>query len=144
MTEVAFHFNVPNKLAYTCRLLRKGLASGAKFVVTGTSDVLESLNVDLWEISPTDFLPHCVKPASTSVDEKSPVILVQSLQSVPHHEVLINLDTHIPDGFERFQRVIEIVSKDDDDKFDARLRWKQYASSGFALTRHDLDRKAVP
>ena len=27
MTEVAFHFNVPDKLHYTCRLLRKARAA---------------------------------------------------------------------------------------------------------------------
>ena len=143
MTEVAFHFNVPDKRAYTCRLLRKALATGAKIVVTGTSDALQKLDADLWDVSPTDFLPHCAESASSGVVTKSPVILVQSLQSVLHHEVLINLDVAIPDGFERFQRVIEIVSKDDDDKFGARLRWKQYASSGFALTRHNFDRTAI-
>jgi hypothetical protein len=35
MTEIAFHFNVPDKLAYSCRLLRKAYLSGARVVVTG-------------------------------------------------------------------------------------------------------------
>ena len=30
MTEIAFHFNAPDKLAYACRLLRKAVASGAR------------------------------------------------------------------------------------------------------------------
>ena len=30
MTEIAFHFNVPDKLAYSCRLLRKAYLSGAR------------------------------------------------------------------------------------------------------------------
>ena len=32
MTEVAFHFNAPDKQAYACRLLRKAVAGGARFV----------------------------------------------------------------------------------------------------------------
>ena len=34
MTEVEFHFNVGDKLAYSCRLLRKARAGGAKIMVT--------------------------------------------------------------------------------------------------------------
>ena len=30
MTEVQFHFNVPDRLVYACRLLRKALRSGAR------------------------------------------------------------------------------------------------------------------
>jgi DNA polymerase-3 subunit chi len=142
VTDIAFHFNVPNKLAYACRLLRKGVASGAKIVVTGPGEALQSLDADLWDVSPTDFLPHCGQAATASVIDKSPIVLVQTLQSVPHHEVLINLDTHVPPGFDSFQRVIEIVTHDDADKLEARLRWKHYAKAGLTLTRHDLDLKA--
>ena len=99
MTDVAFHFNVPDKLAYTCRLLRKALAIGAKMVVIGTGEELEKLDSDLWDVSPADFLPHCVQSAEIGVVEKSPVVLAKSLQSVPHHNVLINLGANIPDGF---------------------------------------------
>ena len=33
MTEIAFHFNAPDKVAYACRLLRKAVAVNAKVVV---------------------------------------------------------------------------------------------------------------
>ena len=33
MTEISFHFNVPDKLAYACRLLRKAVNAGNKVVV---------------------------------------------------------------------------------------------------------------
>ena len=38
MTEVAFHFNAPDKVAYACRLLRKAVGSGARVVVTAEAD----------------------------------------------------------------------------------------------------------
>ena len=44
MTEVAFHFNVPDKLHYTCRLLRKARLSGVALVVTGQADFLQALD----------------------------------------------------------------------------------------------------
>ena len=59
MTEVAFHFNAPDRMAYVCRLLRKAVASGARVVVTGMPEALRQLDTALWTFSPVDFVPHC-------------------------------------------------------------------------------------
>ena len=61
MTEVAFHFNAPDKLAYACRLLRKAVGSGARVVVTAPADVLARLNSLLWTFSQLDFIPHATQ-----------------------------------------------------------------------------------
>jgi len=44
----------------------------------------------------------------------------------------------VPEGFERFERLIEVVSQDDGDRQRARARWKHYADRGYAIQRHDL------
>ena len=41
-------------------------------------------------------------------------------------------------GFERFERLIELVTQDEQDRLDARARWKHYADRGYAIIRHDL------
>jgi len=61
---------------------------------------------------------------------------------MPHQQVLLNLGAQVPDGFERFERLIEVVSLDEADRQTARSRWKHYADHGFAITRHDLNLKA--
>jgi len=61
MTEVAFHFNVPDKLSYGCRLLRKAWGSGAQVVVIGGPETLESLDLMLWTFSALEFVPHCLR-----------------------------------------------------------------------------------
>lgn len=38
MTQVAFHFNAPDKLAYVCRLVRKATRQDARVMVTGDAD----------------------------------------------------------------------------------------------------------
>ena len=48
MTEVSFHFNVPDRAEYTCRLLRKATRQGARVTVTGPGDVLSGLDRALW------------------------------------------------------------------------------------------------
>jgi DNA polymerase-3 subunit chi len=138
MTEIAFHFNVADKLAYSCRLLRKAYLSGTRVVVTAESEVLAELDQWLWRFSATEFVPHCRIPASENSLAASPVLLAGSLASCPHQGVLVNLGRGIPADFERFERFIEVVAQAQDDIVSARSRWKQYAARGYALKKHDL------
>jgi DNA polymerase-3 subunit chi len=139
MTEVAFHFNAPEKLAYACRLLRKASGTGAKVVVTGDPALLRELDLALWTFSPLEFLPHCYAPsAPPAVLARTPVVLADAASGTPHHEVLVNLGDRVPEGFERFERLIEVVTTDDGDRHAARGRWKHYADRGYAIVRHDL------
>lgn len=142
MTEVAFHFNAPDKLAYACRLLRKAVGGGARVVVTAPADALARLDNLLWTFSQTDFIAHVRQPAEPRVLAASPVVLTESPgQELPHRQVLVNLGAELPAGFDRFERVIEVVSLDEDDRQQARGRWKQYTERGYTIVRHDLNLK---
>ena len=138
MTEVAFHFNAPDKLGYACRLLRKAVAKGSKVVVTGEAELLRDLDVALWTFAPLEFIPHCQQEGSApAVLAASAVVLADAPRAAPHHQVLVNLGRQVPDGFERFERLIEVVTADEADRLQARQRWKHYAERGYAITRHD-------
>lgn len=139
MTQVAFHFNAPDKLGYACRLLRKARASGKKVVATGAPALLRELDTALWTFSALDFLPHCrIEEASATVLHNSPIVLAPSVSGVPHQEVLVNLGDAVPEGFEGFERLIEVVTTDEADRAIARGRWKRYAAAGHPIERHDL------
>ncbi|MBP7958348.1 MAG: DNA polymerase III subunit chi, partial [Ottowia sp.] len=56
MTDVAFHFNVPDKLGYACRLLRKAHAAGGSVGVVAAPVVLQELDARLWSFSALDFV----------------------------------------------------------------------------------------
>lgn len=137
MTEIAFHFNVADKLLYSCRLLRKAYLSGANVVVTAESEVLAQLDQLLWSFSSTEFVPHCRATAGGGTLAVTPVLLAESLTASPHHDVLVNLGQRIPDQFERFERFIEVVSQVEDERLAGRSRWKHYADRGYAMKRHD-------
>jgi DNA polymerase III subunit chi len=138
MTEVAFHFNAPDKLEYVCRLSRKAYGVGSRVVVTGSNSVLDRLDVLLWTFSSPDFLPHCKFIDNDSVSESSPILLSESLVAVPYRDVLINLGEGVPNGFEAFHRLIEVVSTEEQDRGVARSRWKHYLQLGIEPVRHDL------
>ena len=147
MTEVAFHFNAVDKLAYACRLLRKACASSARVIVTGDAEQMKLLDAQLWTFDPMSFVPHCLSDAPAQTLAQTPVILTADGNlpaSLPHHEVMINLGQSLIKGFETFERVIEVVSLDEQDKVLARQRWKHYSERGYPLVRHDLSPKKVP
>ena len=139
MTEVAFHFNAADKIGHACRLLRKALDNGATVLVTGEPGVLRELDVALWTFAPHEFLPHChVNASSPAVVAASPILLADSADAAPQRQVLVNLGGPVPEGFERFERLIEVVTGDAQDRQEARQRWKHYADRGYAIVRHDL------
>lgn len=144
MTEVAFHFNAPDKLAYACRLLRKAVAAGSRVVVTAPADALARLDTLLWTFSQTDFIAHVRQPAEPGQLAASPIVLAENPAEVlPHRQVLLNLGTQLPAGFEAYERLIEVVSLDDEDRQLARGRWKQYTELGYEIVRHDLKLKGA-
>lgn len=142
MTEVAFHFNAPDKQAYVCRFARKAVRHGARLVILGSQPVLAALSPKLWAVSPTDFLAHAFADDGGQLLAASGIVLTQRLENLPHHDVLVNLSSEVPVGFEQFAKIIEIVSATDEmDRQDARTRWKDYAAQGVAIVRHDLKLK---
>lgn len=138
MTDITFHFNVHDRLAYSCRLLRKAYQKGASLVVTGEPPTLMQLDDLLWVMSPVDFVPHCQLSACAATVASSAVVLAQSLSGVDRDGVLINLGQTLPVEFERFERLIEVVTAEDQDRLAARQRWKHYASRGYVLNQHNL------
>lgn len=139
MTEVAFHFGAPDRLQYTCRLLRKATSTGARLQVRADAETRAALDLALWNLGPTDFISHCDSTAPDSVRSRSAVLLMDSDAPVQSDfPILVNLAENVPVGFEQFQRVIEIVSTDEQDRNLARVRWRHYTEKGYAITRHDL------
>ena len=140
MTEIDFHFNTPDKVNYACRLLRKAVgARGARVVVVADAQMLDAVDLALWTFAPAEFIAHCRSDGEPQTVARSPVVLAESgAAALPHQQVLVNLGTDLPAGFERFERLIDIVSADDADRLAGRKRWRHYAERGYSIQRHDF------
>jgi DNA polymerase-3 subunit chi len=140
MTRVDFHSNVPDKLAYACRLVRKACAGKMQVVVFLQDETqLHAFDEALWTFSAQDFLPH-VK-AGDPLAAQTPVILTDDAeQELPHHQVMINLSSQMPPHFARFERLFEIVAGDDADRDAGRERYRQYQQRGYPLTHFVADK----
>lgn len=137
MTEVSFHFNVPDKLRHACLLLRKAHRAGQAMGVVGPAAELQALDTALWSISALDFIPHCTTQAPAPVRAQTPIVLAPDCGAIKHSHMLLQLGAEVPEGFERFERLIEIVGLDDQDRQHARQRWRYYADRGYEMKRWD-------
>jgi DNA polymerase-3 subunit chi len=142
VTEIGFHYNARDKLNYACRLVRKAVNTrGLRVVVVGDAQALDAVDAALWQLSPVDFVAHCRADAPAHVVARSPVVLSAQgadAASLPHREMLVNLGLEVPAGFERYERMIDIVSNEDNDRQVGRSRWRHYADRGYTIQPHDF------
>lgn len=134
MTRIDFHTNVPDKIAYACRLVRKARSAQHKVVLmTDDAAQLAELDEAMWTFSATDFLPHV--HASDALATQTPVLLTHNdAAELPHRELLINLSRRTPSTLDQFARVIEIISSDEEDAAAGRKRYSAYKQQAYPLT----------
>lgn len=134
MTRIDFHTNIPDKLAYACRLARKAYGARAKIVVLADSpEQADALNAAMWTVSDTDFIPHVM--AADSLAAQTPIVITDNEDSeLPHHDMLVNLTRRRPRNFTQFARVFEIISSDEEDAAEGRKRYIAYKKESYPLT----------
>jgi DNA polymerase-3 subunit chi len=134
MTRIDFHTNIPDKLAYACRLARKAYSAKAKIVLLAEDAAqAAALNEALWTLSNIDFLPHVM--ADDPLAPETPIIITDSEEAaLPHHEMLVNLTRRTPSTFAQFTRVFEIISIDEADAAAGRQRYVAYKKQSYPLT----------
>ena len=134
MTRIDFHTNIPDKLAYACRLARKAYASKANIVLLAEDAAqAAALNEALWTLSTIDFLPHVM--ADDPLAPQTPIIITDSEEApLPHHEMLVNLTRRTPSTVAQFARVFEIISSDEQDAAAGRQRYVAYKKQSYPLT----------
>jgi DNA polymerase-3 subunit chi len=133
MTRIDFHTDLPDKIAYCCRLARKAHTSGARLVVLA-NDRQELLALDqaMWTFSDRDFVPHV--NLGDPLAPSTPIVLSERGDAdFPHHEVLVNLAHAAPAHFARFERLIELVGVDEPDRAAGRERFRYYKQRGYPL-----------
>ncbi len=140
MTAVSFYTHVPERLSFLCRLLRKAQQSGAKVAVVGPAPLLDRLDAALWSFEPTEFVPHLrwhgsAQPALLAATS---IVLAERAVEQPHREVLLNLGPDLPEDFEKFQRVLEVVSREPEQVQAGRQRFKIYKAGGHEVMHHEV------
>lgn len=138
--RIDFHFNVEHRLQYACRVVRRARQAGCRVLLyTRDADRLARIDTALWTFSALDFVPHV--HVASPLAARTPVLLASSLDQHSGGDVLLNLDDEVPPQMtglaDRFARLIEVVSRDDDERSRARERFRAYREAGFEPQAHD-------
>ncbi len=137
MTKIDFYTGSKDKLRTACQLSYKAMQKGVRVILSApdaaTNDALDKL---LWHYPATAFIPHCRSDAEEA--GQMPVVLNRGSDKFPHHELLISLHNECAPFFSRFERVIEIVGKDEEDARLGRERFGFYRDRGYEMRHFDL------
>ena len=141
MTQIDFYFHVEDKLRTACTLSAKAYARGLRVLAyCADHEAGQKFSRLLWTAPPIGFVPHCT--AGDKLAAVTPIIVDCEGTEPAHDDVLLNLRHELPQFFSRFQRLVEIVSIDEEDRRQARDRFKFYRDRGYEIRSHDLSKRA--
>jgi len=138
LPDISFHFNAADRLAHACKVLRKAHTMRHRVWVLAPAPELARLDQMLWTMTALAFLPHARPGDPPRVLAHSPIRLDDDPTSAWPADVLLTLMPEVPPGFERYRKVIEIVSLSEEERATARRRWRRYRDLGHEPQRHDL------
>ena len=138
MTRIDFYRYAEDKVRFACRLAATAFDRESRVVVySPDAKVLADFDRTLWTFQATRFVPHCFAGSATAAE--TPIVLSSSGESLPHHDVLLNLADEWPPFFSSFERVLEIVAADEGDKERARERYAFYKKRGYDIKVNDIE-----
>jgi DNA polymerase-3 subunit chi len=137
MTQIDFYTNVSDKLATACRIAAKAHSLGNRMLILcPDAEVASRVDRMLWTSPATGFIPHCAP--TDALASVTPIIIDSGAFEPTCDQVLLNLRAEWPPFFGRFERLVEIISTDEDDRQSGRERWKFYKDRGYEMRIHDL------
>ena len=138
MTDVVFHYGVADKWDYAIRLVRKAVRSGFRVRVALAPAEMANFSTRLWAMAPTGFFAHCDDQAPASLKRRSPVILGTTGESdEPEVAVLLNLTDDMPESPQRYEKILEVITTDPQDRQQGRIRKRAYDSAQYPVAMHD-------
>ena len=117
-----------------CNLAASAWRVGKKVLIACETEQ-QALNLDeaLWQREPDEFVPHNL---SGEITQFATPIEISWLgkRNAQRRDLLINLQTNVPDFVAGFNQVIDFVPQDETEKAQSRERYKQYRQLGWQLS----------
>lgn len=133
MTNIQFIFNVKDKPAILHSLLLKNLQKKKKCLVfCEDQSEIDPLSQNLWNDSGINFLPHAINKMY-----ENEMIILSNDRIDWMDDTLINFSSSMIDGFNRYLKLIELVTDDEKNKEKARDRFKFYKDCGYKVNSVD-------
>jgi DNA polymerase-3 subunit chi len=122
-------------LLLVCELAKKAFEGGQRTLILARSlDQAEQLDEKLWEFDELAFVPHQI--AGDDDDAITPVLIAPPDAQTADRALVINLRDDCAPGL--FERVLEVVPADEEQRAGSRQRWKTYQHAGFEVKKFDM------
>lgn len=140
MTQVFFYHGASDRLAAASALIGGAWTKRRPILIYAPdAPVADGLDRLLWTSAQLSFIPHC--RADSPLASETPILIASRLDTIPQNERLMNLSRSIPPGYQRFQNLVEVVGRDEEDRLAARERVHQYKEQGCDVQYFDLNQR---
>ena len=120
--------------AFCCRLAEKAYREGYRVHLrTADREAAERLNDRLWTFRAGSFVPHALLGEA----DGEPVTLGEGLPAEAEG-VLVNLGVDLPEGWQRWRRIAEVVTDATEPLDRARERFRVYRDAGREPAHHRI------
>jgi DNA polymerase-3 subunit chi len=124
-------------LLFACKLIEKAYTDKQViYIHTESIEAAEYMDDLLWSFRDDSFLPHTL--VDTKHNDLPPILIGYEQAPETHQSVLVNLAKQVPEFYNQYQRIIEIVFSDPDVQQLARERYKHYRDQGHDIHTHKL------
>jgi DNA polymerase-3 subunit chi len=125
---------------FACRLTEKAYLRDLSIVIANDTPAdARGLDELLWTFNERSFVPHELCAGEQSVDPANKIHLMALPAPMPDADLLVNLAGQLPQGWERYPRIAEIIDADEDRRRLGRERFKAYRDLKVTLETHQLD-----
>jgi DNA polymerase-3 subunit chi len=137
VTSIDFYFNAEDRFQVACRLAGKAVKQNQRLLIYAPlPEAASRIDKLLWTWPAVGFVPHCAVHSPLAAE--TPVLIASGEDTPEGCELMLNLGADCPPHFERFPRLLEIVSSTDEEKDNGRARYRFYRERGYKIANHDL------
>jgi len=125
--------------AFACRLTEKAYLRDLSVVIVSDSPAdTRALDDLLWTFNERSFIPHQICVNEQPPDPATKVYLAALPVGAPPADLLVNLADRLPEHWERYPRIAEIIDADEERRRLGRGRFKSYRDGNVPLETHQL------
>jgi len=126
---------------FACSIAKKAWSTGNRVHIhTQSEEKAKAMDDLLWTFRDISFIPHELYNDDSIVDEDTPITIGFGKGFPAQSQVIINLDLEIPAFASKFNRIVEIVGGDENNKKFARIRYKEYKGGDYETHDHKIDK----
>ncbi|HMH16637.1 MAG TPA: DNA polymerase III subunit chi [Burkholderiales bacterium] len=141
MTRIDFYSNAEPKLQVACQFVTKAAKQQLSVVIYAPDERIAREFDRLWTDQAVGFVPHRV--AQHALSSETSIVVAREGADMVRYQVILNLHDDSPPSFSRFERLVELVAADDEDRRLARDRFRFYRDRGYEIKHHDLSKSSL-